>query len=121
MFDKYWYRQREFQYIDAIQNVEQSQFLNVMSSKDEIEVEKQVVDKKNISSAEEKPINTLNKDKDSKANKEVIDKLDADTVNFGQKQSITTPANEDAQQNTENETKKDSLKKKKYKSSDSVQ
>ena len=48
-----------------------------MSSKDEIEVEKQVVDKKNISSAEEKPINTLNKDKDSKANKEVIDKLDA--------------------------------------------
>ena len=96
-----------------------------MSSKDEIEVEKQVVDKKNISSAEEKPINTLNKDKDkdkdSKANKEVIDKLDADTVNFGQKQSITTPANEDAQQNTENETKKDSLKKKKHKSSDSVQ
>ncbi len=29
LFDKYWYRQREFQYIDAIQNVEQMTFLNV--------------------------------------------------------------------------------------------
>ena len=28
LFDKYWYRQREFQYIDAIANVEQQQFSN---------------------------------------------------------------------------------------------
>ena len=28
LFDKYWYRQREFQYIDAISNVEQQQFSN---------------------------------------------------------------------------------------------
>lgn len=28
LFDKYWYRQREYQYIDAISNVEQQQFSN---------------------------------------------------------------------------------------------
>lgn len=28
LFDKYWYRQRELQYIDAIANVEQQQFSN---------------------------------------------------------------------------------------------
>lgn len=54
-----------------------------MSSKDEIEIEKQVGEKKNISSAEDKPTNTPNKDKDSKIAKESGDKLDADTVNFG--------------------------------------
>lgn len=31
LFDKYWYRQREFQYIDAISNVERQQFSNVLT------------------------------------------------------------------------------------------
>ena len=37
MFDKYWYRQREFQYIDGIQEEQLFQFSNTTQDVEEIE------------------------------------------------------------------------------------
>lgn len=93
LFDKYWYRQREFQYIDAISNVEQQQFSNNLTEtniKDlDQENKPQDIDEmgKNHES-QEKP-------KENKLDEEAIEQKEAEkSKNTDEVDKKTHPANE---------------------------